>query len=743
MNTEIRKPKLLANRRWRLAGGAALLLALALIGGFAWGEAAGWPWLAAPLERALTRLLDRPVALSVGGRAEGGANTTLRANLLGGLRLRTPRLEIAAPPWSQAPWTLRADDVVLELRYIDLWRVSRGQPLRVALLQARTLDGHLERLADGRASWLFAPAPEPDAPRPAMPRFDQLRVDSGRFDYQDVLLDARAEAQFSMADGEFPVVLPVVPPDVLTAAAPSAPASAASAAGAGAVPSRTGPVFTLRGSGHYRGRQVNIEFASAGVLPWVADEVPAIAVPLTLKARIGRASLSFQGSAVDAFGLSELQGGFSVDGPSLAAVGSPFGVTLPTTTAFHTEGELKKQGGTWRVAVRSATVGLSRLDGDFVYLADRSPPLLTGRLGGPRLMLADLGPAIGTTPLEPAARAANAASASAPAQAAAAAQQRKKQGKVLPARPFDLASLRVMDADVRIDINEADLNTKLLRPLHPLKGRLTLTAGVLTLGALDARTAGGRLTGEVKLDGRGSLALWNADLRWDGIQLEQWLRLGRADGAPPLVSGRLGGGAVVQGQGISTAAILATLKGTVKTELRDGSVSHLLVEEAGIDLAETLGLLIRGDDALRVSCAVADLQAREGVLRPRAMVIDTTDSTIWVDGSLSLASEALDLRAVVSPRDFSPLTLRTPLRVTGSFSKPEVSLDKGPLAAKLAGAVLLALVNPLAALIPFIDLGNASAAERGSEGCRGLVQRAAKPAAPAARTPDSTSKPRP
>ncbi len=738
MNTEIRKHTTAASRRWRLAGGATTVLVLALTGGFAWGEAAGWPWLAAPLERALSRMLDRPASLGAGSQADAGANTPLRVKLLGGLRLQTPRLEIAAPTWSQAPWTLRADDVVLELRYIDLWRASRGQPLRVARLQARTLDGHLERLADGRASWLFAPASKaPDAERMPTPRFDQLQVDSGTLNYLDLLLEARGEAQFSMADGETPAAL--------SAALPSA--SAASGTAAGAAPSRAVPVFTLQGSGHYRGRQVNIEFASTGVLPWVADEEPAIAVPLTLKARIGRASLSFQGSAIDAFGLSGLKGRFSVDGPSLAAVGDPFGVTLPTTTAFHAEGELNKQGGTWRVAVRSATVGLSRLDGDFAYMADRSPPLLTGRLGGPRLMLADLGPAIGTTALEPAASTASAASSatssSAPGKAAVAARQRKKQGKVLPARPFDLASLRVMDADVRIDIDEADLNTKLLRPLHPLQGRLTLTAGVLTLGALDARTAGGRMTGDVKLDGRGSLALWNADLRWDGIRLEQWLRQPRAEGAPPLVSGRLGGRAVVEGQGISTAAILATLKGTVNTELRDGSVSHLLVEEAGIDLAESLGLLIRGDDALRVSCAVADLQAREGVLRPRVMVIDTTDSTVWVDGSLSLASEALDLRAVVSPRDFSPLTLRTPLRVTGSFSKPEVSLDKGPLAAKLAGAVLLALVNPLAALLPFIDLGNARAAESGSEGCRRLVQRAAKPSAPATRAPVSNSRMRP
>jgi hypothetical protein len=87
-----------------------------------------------------------------------------------------------------------------------------------------------------------------------------------------------------------------------------------------------------------------------------------------------------------------------------------------------------------------------------------------------------------------------------------------------------------------------------------------------------------------------------------------------------------------------------------------------------------------------------------------------------------MADESLDLRAVVSPKDFSPLTLRTPLRVRGRFAAPEVSLEKGPMAAKLAGALLLALLNPLAGLIPLVDTGDAQAAARSAAGCRGLMQ---------------------
>ena len=127
---------------------------------------------------------------------------------------------------------------------------------------------------------------------------------------------------------------------------------------------------------------------------------------------------------------------------------------------------------------------------------------------------------------------------------------------------------------------------------------------------------------------------------------------------------------------------------------------------------------------------MADLVADGGVLRPRVMVIDTPDSAVLVDGSLSLATEVMDLRAVVSPKDFSPLSLRTPLLVRGSFANPQVSLDKGPLGRKLATAALLALVSPLAGLIPLLDPGDSAAADRNATACPGLAVRTAAKTAP-------------
>ena len=106
-------------------------------------------------------------------------------------------------------------------------------------------------------------------------------------------------------------------------------------------------------------------------------------------------------------------------------------------------------------------------------------------------------------------------------------------------------------------------------------------------------------------------------------------------------------------------------------------------------------------------------------------MIDTQDSALWVNGSISMKTEALDLQVAVTPKDFSPLSLRTPLRISGTMATPEVSLQKGPLAAKVAGAALLSLINPFAALIPFLDAGSPESQQDAQKtGCHDLAARA-------------------
>jgi uncharacterized protein involved in outer membrane biogenesis len=671
------------SKGWAVA--AAVLGALVI--GVAACEWVGWPFLAKPVERALSRTLAREVQL-------GNDSSHATVRFFGGLKVQVPHLQIGAPDWSRRPFFLQARNAQMHLSYGDLWRAKKGAPLDIDLLRADHLVVHAERMADGRASWVFGglqkPKEEKEGQPKGFPTVRELRVNEGQLTYVDEPLKANIVAKLALAEGEAGVQPP-----------PTQGSQPLPVALRGLIASAEGT---------YGPAKLSANLRTAGVTPLLRSDSAAPSVPVVLELKANKASLSFNGTVTDLFRLSDLSGQFRVSGPSLAAAGDPLGVTLPTTGAFVLAGRIQKDGKVWKVAADDATVGATRLKGDFTYDMGQRVPLLAGKVTSPRLLLADLAPTIGG---EPGADPAPPPKTKAPPAA-----------RVLPDKEFDLPSLRAMNADVQMAFDRVELGALFALPLQPLKTRLTLQGGKLRLDDLVATTADGSLRGNVALDGTRDVALWNADLRWSGVKLEQWLKQKRADGKPPFVSGKLVGHAKLEGQGRSTAQILGSLNGSVATTVRQGQVSHLIVEAAGLDLAQALGVFVKGDEPLPVSCALADLKADKGVLTTRTFVVDTPDSTVWAEGSISMRDEALDLKATVAPKDFSPLALRTPVHVKGAFNAPRISVEKAPLARRVAGAALLALVNPVAALLPLFDKGE----NDDGDSCNELVARARKAA---------------
>lgn len=664
----------LPSRRTRVGwvGVALLSGALAAIGACEW---LGWPFLAQPAERVLSERLQREV------RLDGEDGNGFSLHLIGPIRLRTPSLRIANADWADAKSgpMLAAEDVALDLRWRDLLAVHDGQPLRVESLRAASLRVALERRNDGRANWQFTPS---SADIQGGTRgfdgasFGLLQVDRGGIHLIDEPHLLKVDAEFALTEG------------------------------ATAVAHKAGLRATARG--HYGVAPLKATLSTGSALPWFREDERAPAVPVKFDIEVGRARLGFDGQLRELFGSRDLRGRYQVSGPSLAAVGAPLRLTLPTTRPFEMRGRLTHQGTRWYTVVDRATVGDSRLAGEFALdMPANGKPLLAGRLRGPALLLRDLGPAVGVP---------------------AAPQANDDDGRVLPDKRFDLPSLRAMDANVLIALDRLDLSTTALQSIQPMRAHLVLQDGVLALNDIDATLAQGRLRGLLRLDGREAQARWVADISGSGLRMEQWIRPLQRENAPPYASGFLGGRLQLTGQGRSTAELLASADGRVVVHWSQGSVSHLAVEAAGIDIAQALGVLVRGDDALPVRCGAGDLVVKDGSVVPRVLLVDTRDSTVWMDGRLSLADERLDLTARVAPKDWSPLALRTPVRIEGRLSDPDISLEKGPLAKRLVPAALLAVfVQPLAALLPLIDTDQDEAAKAAATACRRVAERYATP----------------
>jgi uncharacterized protein involved in outer membrane biogenesis len=695
---------------WRNAGLGLLGVVVALAVAVGVCEALEWPFLRHPLENKLSQLLDRHVAFGdrFGVRLLGSVHAHADSMLIGPAPAGGPTLaDDAGRPLD----FMHADKVRLTLAYgalYDQW-AGAGKPLRVRLLDVDGLELNLKRNADGRANWQFGAAqPATSASSPQLPQFERLDVRNGALRIVDEPLQISAQARVTTHEG--------------TAAAAAIAASGAStpqvriatvgqarvigpaplaASGGTAAPGRQAlamaddaPGLQVDGQGSYRNAPLLLQLRSSGLLPLAASDTDAVAVPLWLDVRAGKTRIRVDGSATDLLHFGGMDATFNASGPSLAAVGDALGVTLPTTAQFATHGRLQKHGKVWDAGIAALEIGSSRLKGDFKFDTTPDIPMLTGTLGGSRLALADLGPAFG------------AATPEAPAPSA-------KPGRLLPEREFDIPSLKAMNADVGVQLAVLDLGTTALEPFKPLQGRLTLQDGMLDLRDLLARTSAGEVQGHIGLDSRPALPKWNADLRWSGIQLDRFIKTRDiavrkdANGNKPAVgyiAGALGGNAKLTGEGKSTARLLASLDGTARMWVRDGTVSHILVEAAGIDVAQALGVYIKGDDKLPMQCALAQFDLVNGKVMPEVFVIDTRDTTMLVDGDLSLASESLDLRMTAHPHDFSPLALRTPVMVTGTFGDPHIRPETKPLVMRAGAAAALALATPLAALLALVDL---------------------------------------
>jgi AsmA family protein len=289
---------------------------------------------------------------------------------------------------------------------------------------------------------------------------------------------------------------------------------------------------------------------------------------------------------------------------------------------------------------------------------------------------------------------------------------------------------------------------------------------VLRLEALEAVVAGGRMAGLTQLDARGDPAKCNADMRFENVDLAGWLPGTRAAAAaasapPPdtarkalkrerqqasaggdqpvrsYVTGELRGRFKLEGRGRSTADILGSMNGVIQATLRDGTISHVAQEVAGLDIAQAVGVLIRGDRPLPLRCAAVEMEVKQGVAHARQAVMDNRDSVVQVAGTVDLRQETLALKATVKPKDISLMTLRTPVHVAGTFTKPKVSLEPMPIAGRVAAALALGALSGPAALLPFIDLGDRSMPDP----CAGDAPAAAKSSAKATEQMASASKP--
>jgi uncharacterized protein involved in outer membrane biogenesis len=273
--------------------------------------------------------------------------------------------------------------------------------------------------------------------------------------------------------------------------------------------------------------------------------------------------------------------------------------------------------------------------------------------------------------------------------------------KVLPVEEFRTDRWKSIDADVKFTGRRIVKDSNL--PITDLYTHVVMTDGVLSLEPLKFGVAGGSLSSNIHLDGSTTPLKGRFETSARHLKLKQLFPNFKT---MQNALGEINGDAALSATGNSPAALAATSNGEVKALVTDGTVSRLLMEAAGLNVANVVYEKLFGNRDVKINCAAADFVATNGVLDSRVFALDTDDAVIDIDGNVNLRDESMNLGVHPHTKGFRVFSLRSPLYVKGTFKDPHVGVDAAALALRGGAAIGLGLINPFAALIPLLAPSN-------------------------------------
>jgi len=685
--------------------GAVLVLvvvAIVIVATFDWNRAK--PWLTRTVADATGRSIAIDGDLQVSWRRD--PNLDGWRSLLPTPHVTVGKVVVGNTEWAKkAPDFIRTDSVDFDVAIFPLLtHVISIHEMRFTAPLA-----NLERLADGRANWHLTVDGKPDSDWTL--DIGSLALDQGKFtffDHQkaiDVSGNVEALGQSISFD------------DLVTQQVRQARHE---------VLSRIGPKATKRfeeradkRAGDQDGRRKRMQqyaFAWSAQGTYAKDTGKLGGVfclrdasrpfPLQADVRIGDTRITFVGTLTDPTDLDALDLRLWLAGSNLSKLYDIAQIPLPNSPPYAMEGRLDGRftHGAKDLHYRNFTarIGESDLSGELQYTSKEPRPLLSGKVISDELQFRDLAALIGADVDD----------------------GKSTPGRIIPTTPFRPERWRVMDADVQFSGDHVFRDSEL--PIHKVETRVRMDDAVLTLDPLRFRYAWGDVESTLRFDGRSTPIKATFDLTARDMQLKHLLPSLAAD---QLTLGRADGAAKLAASGDSVGALLGAATGELKVVLDGGTISKGLIETAGLNLPNMVVNKLFGDKPVKIDCAAADLVASGGVFDSRTF-IDTDIALIAVTGKVDLRNETVDLVVRPDSKGIRLLSLRSPLHVKGPFKNVDVSIDKGTLIARAAGAIGLAAIAPVAALLPLTATNLGSGENR----CEGLARQMPKIPASATKT---------
>ncbi len=622
-----------------------------------------WNWLRGPIGRLASARLEREVRL-VGD---------LDVKLL----TWTPTAYVQDLRIADAPWA-DAREPMIQVRRLTVatrWRDLFAGRVAFPLIRAEAPNVRLLRDRQGRANWNFS-GEEDDGEAARIPPIETLLIEDGRLAYRDRQRDMEFSGTMESSER---------------------------------VASGGGGVFRVEGRGRLADAPMRLTIGG-GPLVNISRDRP---YPLTADIRAGGTTITARGSITRPFDLNHFETRLTLEGPDLGDLHEIAGLAAPNTPPYRLSGRLMRAERVFTFNDFSGRVGDSDLSGNLRVALGGARPRVNATLRSRQLDFDDLLAVVGGPPD---------ASETANAEQRAQSANMRGEGRFLPDATLDAERLRAVDADVTY---RADTVNAGRLPIRAVSFTVDLENALLSVNPLSFRVPQGRIDGSVAVNGRSAMPRTEADIRIRGVQLESLIP---ARGGSQPVEGPVIARVRLAGTGNSVRRAVASSDGQITVVIPRGRVRRACAELTGVNVGPGLLQLLSGDQSeTPLRCAVADFQVTNGVARARSIVADTDVVLIRGTGQVNLAEETFAIRLDGDSKRPRLVRLFAPINIRGRIASPQVSVEPGGIVAQGGiAAALGALISPLAAILPFVELGTAEDAN-----CGALVAQANRRGAPA------------
>ena len=529
-----------------------------------------------------------------------------------------------------APPLLEAAAVDLRIRLLPL---LRGDVILPHLqLEKPNVALHVDE--KGVPNWSFsknptaaaaAEAATPDE-RAEAPVIGELVIKDGHFKYDDDAKDLQLEGAISTATGE----------------------------------AEKTESIKLDAKGKLQGKAMEVDFVGGSILALRDDDTP---YPLDLSASYGGTEVTVKGTATDPFKLEAADIDLTLKGPDLSEIFPLLGVPAPPTPPYSLEGNLVREGETWHFTKMRGRIGDSDIGGEVKVDYGPEKPVLTANLVSDNLDFDDLAPLVGSPPDT---------DETASAEQKKVAAQLEQKDELFPNVPLNVNLLDVMDMEVSLDAKKVKSENYL--PVEALAGTVTVRGGKAVVKPFKIAIAGGSLEGALSLDANHKPSVAAADIKLRNVDLKAFFKGSQFFDT---TEGKIGADVDISGQGKSLAEVMGTSDGKTFFTMKGGALSGLLIEAAGLDITEALVLYVGDDARVPIRCGAGPINLTDGVARFDRIIMDTTDSVLYIRGESNLSKETLVMDIFADAKDFSVLDVDAPVHLEGKIRAPEISIGKG------------------------------------------------------------------